>query len=80
MIQTLLLSMPGGSEWLLVLIVLAFLIFWIFTIVDVAKSKFSDDTSKIIWLLIVLLTGILGSILYWIFGRSGRILPEANNI
>lgn len=78
MIQTLLLSMPGGSEWLLVLIVLAFLIFWIFTIVDVAKSKFSDDTTKIIWLLVIILLGLLGAVIYWIFGRSNRVIVNQN--
>ena len=76
----LLLSMPGGSEWILILIclaaVLVFFGFWIYTIVDIVKSKFQDDTTKIIWLLVVILLGFLGSIIYWIFGRSGRILVE----
>jgi len=74
----LLLSMPGGSEWTLVLLVFAVLLamlgFWIYTIVDVAKSKFNDETTKIVWLLVVLITGIIGSLIYWIFGRSSRIL------
>lgn len=50
--------------------------FWVYTIVDVAKSKFADDTSKIVWLLVVLLTGIIGSIVYWIFGRSSRLMED----
>jgi len=70
--------MPGGSEWTLVLLVFAVLLamlgFWIYTIVDVAKSKFNDETTKIVWLLVVLITGIIGSLIYWIFGRSSRIL------
>ena len=84
MISELLLSMPAGTEWLIVLIVLAiaisFLGFWIYTIVDIVKSKFQDETTKIIWVLVVVLLGLLGSILYWIFGRSGRVLAEQNNI
>lgn len=76
----LLLSMPGGAEWILILfvftILLAILGFWVYTIVDVAKSKFADDTSKIVWLLVVLLTGIIGSIVYWIFGRSSRLMED----
>ncbi len=74
----LLLSMPSGAEWILVLVALsiflAFVGFWIYTIVDVAKSKFADDTTKIVWLLLVLLTGIIGAVIYWIFGRPHRIL------
>lgn len=76
----LLFSMPGGAEWILILLVLAMLLaflgFWIYTIVDIAKSKFVDDTAKIVWLLVVVLTGIVGSIIYWIFGRSSRVLVD----
>lgn len=73
-------SMPGGAEWILILFVLAMLLaflgFWIYTIVDIAKSKFVDDTAKIVWLLVVVLTGVVGSIIYWIFGRSSRVLVD----
>ncbi|MFN0082685.1 MAG: PLDc N-terminal domain-containing protein [Ferruginibacter sp.] len=76
----LLLSMPAGAEWILILLgfamLLAFIGFWIYTIVDIANSKFVDDTSKIVWLLVVVLTGIVGSIIYWIFGRSSRVLVD----
>lgn len=76
----LLLSMPGGAEWILILLalamLLAFLGFWIYTIVDIAKSRFVDDTNKIVWLLVVVLTGVIGSIIYWIFGRSSRVLVD----
>lgn len=76
--------MPAGAEWILILLALAIALVslgvWIYTIVDIAKSNFSDDTTKIVWLLVVVLTGILGSILYLIIGRSAKILPESNNI
>lgn len=72
----LLLSMPGGAEWILILVVIALLLtylsFWVYTIVDVAKSKFNDDITKIVWLLVVILLGFLGSIIYWIVGRSSK--------
>jgi hypothetical protein len=44
--------------------------FFGYTIVDIIKSKFQDETTKVIWLLVVILLGLLGSILYWIFGRQ----------
>ena len=78
MFSNLLLSMPGGSEWLIALVGLAFLIFWIYTIVDVARNKFSDDTTKIVWLLVVIFLGLLGSLIYWIFGRSNRVVVNEN--
>ena len=77
MISTLLLSMPGGAEWILIIVALTLVLaitgFWIYTIVEISRSKFNDDSSKIVWILVVVLIGILGSIIYWIFGRSNRL-------
>lgn len=78
----LLLSMPGGAEWILILVFFAFAMallgFWVYTIVEIAKSKFNDETTKIVWLLVVILTGIIGSFIYWIFGRSNRVIINEN--
>ena len=78
MISTLLLSMPGGAEWILIIVALTLVLaitgFWIYTIVEISRSKFNDDSSKIVWILVVVLIGILGSIIYWLFGRSNRLV------
>lgn len=71
MIQTLLFSMPGGSEWLL--IILAFLAWWIYTIVEIATSKFKDNGNKTVWLLVVIFLGFIGTLIYWFAGRSNRL-------
>ena len=77
-----LLSMPAGAEWLLVILVLSTILvfagFWIYTIVDVIRSKFNDDTTKIVWLLVVILLGFLGSIIYWVIGRPKRVTIDNN--
>jgi hypothetical protein len=73
--QTLLIGMPGGLEWILIIIALAGVIFWIRTIIEIANSQFKDNTSKITWLLVVLLTGILGAIIYVVAGRQSRVAP-----
>ena len=82
MMSTYLLSMPGGAEWILIIVALALVLasigFWIYTIVDIVKSKFQDETTKIIWILVVVLLGILGSLIYLIFGRSGRVIVNEN--
>ena len=84
MMSTYLFSMPGGAEWILIIVALAFVLaligFWIYKIVDIVKSNFQDETTKIIWLLVVVLIGILGSLIYWIFGRSGKVVAEHNHI
>lgn len=34
-------------------------------IVDVAKRKFKDENDKVVWILIVVLTGIIGALIYY---------------
>ena len=46
-------------------IIIASLVIWIFMLVDVAKRDFKNDNDKIIWVLIVALTGIIGAIIYY---------------
>lgn len=40
-------------------------IFWIFMIIDVAKRKFKKDNDRVMWILIVVLTGIIGALIYY---------------
>ena len=47
-------------------------VLWIFALIDILKSNFKDSTNKIIWVLIVLLLPVLGSILYFIFGDQQK--------
>ena len=52
--------------WLLIIVVgiLSF-IFWIFMIVDVAKRDFKQENDKILWILVVILAGIIGALIYY---------------
>ncbi len=40
-------------------------VFWIWTIIDCARRNFKGDTEKIVWILILIFLGILGSIIYY---------------
>lgn len=55
------------SLFFLILIVLFILlfVFWIYMIVDCAKRRFSNETDKVIWILILVLLGWLGAIIYY---------------
>jgi len=58
-----------ASVFLLPLIILvavaAILAFWIWMIVDVAERNFSNDQDKIAWVLIIVLAGLIGAIIYY---------------
>ncbi len=49
---------------LIALSILAF-IFWIFMLVDCAKRRFANENEKIAWILIVVLAGVIGALVYY---------------
>lgn len=52
--------------WLVIIIACILLfIFWIFMIVDVAKRNFKSESDKIVWILVVILAGIIGALIYY---------------
>jgi len=44
--------------------ILAF-VFWILMLVDCVKRKFKEDSEKIIWILVLIFTGIIGALIYY---------------
>ncbi|WNH07658.1 PLDc N-terminal domain-containing protein [Thalassobellus suaedae] len=45
---------------------------WIYCLIEVLKNKF-EKNDKIIWVLVVILLPILGSILYLFIGKSKKL-------
>ena len=48
-------------------------IFWIIALIDILKSDFRDTNGKIIWSLVVIFLPVIGSILYFLIGKSQKI-------
>jgi len=44
--------------------------FWIWMIVDCAKRKFKNNVEKIVWLIVVVLLGWVGALVYFIVVRT----------
>lgn len=40
-------------------------VFWIIMIVDVVQRNFKQENDKIMWILIIILTGIIGALIYY---------------
>jgi len=52
--------------WLILIVACILLfIFWIFMIIDVAKRNFKSENDKIVWILVVILAGFIGAIIYY---------------
>jgi predicted permease len=69
----LLISMPGGAEWILLLIGLCILLLPIMALVEIIRSQFEHPENKIIWVVVVLMLPFIGSILFWTIGRSQKV-------
>lgn len=60
---------------LLLWTVLAAVFFFIFltALFNVLKSDFTDSTTKLIWVLVILLVPFLGSIIYFMIGGRHKV-------
>jgi hypothetical protein len=66
----LLISTPGGTEWILLGIVLAYWAIIIKTIIDVLNRKDLDLTPRLLWTLIILVAPLIGLLLYNFIGKQ----------
>ena len=48
-------------------------IFWIIALIDILKIDFRYTNGKIIWALVVIFLPVIGSILYFLIGKSQKI-------
>lgn len=56
---------------------LAFLL-WLFAVIDCLRSDFRRGEDKIAWLVVVILLPLIGTGLYFIFGRRRHLGPHTN--
>ena len=47
-------------------------IFWLWMLIDCITNAAITGTEKIVWLLVIIFTHILGAILYFVLARGGR--------
>ena len=74
-----LLGVIGLFEFVLILCVLFFVfIIPIIALVDIIKSEFKGSNDKLIWVLIVLFTCIIGAVLYYFIGREQKVNPPVS--
>jgi len=57
------------------LMVLAIIALPVIALVDIVKSNFKDSNTKLMWVIIVLVLPLMGTILYFAVGR-GQKLPQ----
>jgi hypothetical protein len=65
-------SMVGRGEIVMLLIPLVILVLTIAALIDVLKHNFSGN-DKIVWVIVVILIPIIGAILYFLIGKNQQI-------
>jgi hypothetical protein len=60
-----------GFFCIFALIAMAAFAFWVWTIVDAVKNPRLSDNTRLIWILVIVLVGPLGSLIYLLAGRNG---------
>jgi hypothetical protein len=53
--------------FILIMVILGILafVFWILMLVDCIKRKFKEDSEKIVWVLVIIFTQIIGALIYY---------------
>jgi len=60
----------GGMAIVILLIGLVCLAIWIWALIDAIRNPALESTMRIVWLLVIFFTGIIGAIIYLLIGRS----------
>ncbi len=74
-LHTIFLGFIGLWQWIIILLAIPMFILPIIALVDILKNNFLND-NKIVWVLVVLLLPLIGSILYFIIGTKQKVKLE----
>jgi hypothetical protein len=65
--------MPGLPELLVMLVIVAVMFpVWIFALVDAVRFEPETGNERLMWILVIALTGMVGSIIYLVVRRPQR--------
>jgi hypothetical protein len=62
-----------GILWVFMFLLgIAALVIWVWALVDAIQNPALDSTMRIVWILVIVFTQIIGAIIFLIVGRSTR--------
>jgi uncharacterized protein YdcH (DUF465 family) len=64
------------TTWIIIVIIV--FVAWLSALIDILRSEFINPTNKVVWLIVIFIIPLLGSILYYIFGSSQKIGYKSN--
>ena len=55
---------------LMILVVIIATVFWIWMLIDAIRNPRLDDSQRLIWILVIVLTSWVGALIYFFVGRN----------
>ena len=65
-------SHMSGSEIVFVVVLIGGFIVWFYSLIDILRHEFTNS-NKLVWLIVIFVLNILGSILYLFIGKKQRL-------
>ena len=63
---------------LMMLLGVAVMVFWIWTLIDCLTNKRLTETQKVVWTLVIVFVGWVGALIYFFAGRSPKVYVPAS--
>jgi hypothetical protein len=60
----------GGLAILWIVLAIAALAIWVWALIDAIQNPALDSTMRIVWILVIVFTQIIGAVIYLAIGRS----------
>ena len=59
--------------WILVMAVIVLsIVFWIMMLIDAINRKYPAENDKVVWILVIVLVGIIGAIIYYFVVKKAK--------
>lgn len=68
------LLLGGGMMLLMFVLGLISLAIWVWALIDAIQNPGLNPTERLIWVLVIVLTNLIGAILYLLIGRNRRAM------
>jgi hypothetical protein len=65
-------AIGGGVVLFIALVGLLSLVLWIWALIDCIRNPALEGTMRIVWLLVIIFTGVIGAVIYLLVGRGSR--------
>jgi hypothetical protein len=62
--------MPGLGEFIVIMLILSMTVVWVWMLLDCVRNE--NERDKVVWILVIVLAGILGALIYLFARRIPR--------